>query len=77
VLALALELFGVEPRAWLLGIRGYEFNEFEEALSPAARVNLAGALGFVTETLRTGIFRETPAVAPRGPATVATSKGEI
>ncbi len=38
VLALSRDLFGAEPEAWLLGIRGYEFDDFGEGLSaPGAR----------------------------------------
>lgn len=46
VLSLAGEAFGATPRAYLLGIRGYEFNEFREELSPGARDNLTAALVF-------------------------------
>ena len=41
VLALSRDLFQAEPEAWLLGIRGYEFDEFGERLSDRARANLA------------------------------------
>jgi len=46
VLALARSLFGAEVRGWTLGIRGYEFNEFGEQLSPGAEQNLGLALAF-------------------------------
>lgn len=52
VLALASELFGARPRGYLLGIRGYEFNEFRESLSPRAGANLAAALAFIEPVLR-------------------------
>jgi Ni,Fe-hydrogenase maturation factor len=51
VLALARELFAAEPEAWLLGIRGYEFDEFRESLSKRARVNLEQALSRLVSTL--------------------------
>lgn len=44
VLALARDLFEAEPEAWILGIRGYEFDEFREQLSLAAQSNLDRAV---------------------------------
>ncbi len=52
VLALAEELFGARTAGYLLGIRGYEFNEFGERLSGGARANLAAALAFFEPVLR-------------------------
>ena len=54
VLALSRDLFGAEPEAWLLGIRGYDFDEFGEWLSPRARENLDAAVGFVREACAAG-----------------------
>ncbi len=54
VLALAARLFGARTKGYVLGIRGYEFNEFGERLSDKARANLAAAASFVEETLRNG-----------------------
>lgn len=51
LLALGRDLFGAEPEAWLMGIRGYEFDQFGEGLSPRARANLALALDFAREAL--------------------------
>ncbi len=59
VLALAGELFGARTRGFVLGIRGYVFNEYEEALSDEARGNLAAAVRFIERVLRTGAFEET------------------
>lgn len=47
VLMLAKTLFGREPKAYILGIRGYDFNEFGEGLSDKAASNLAEAAEFV------------------------------
>ena len=58
VLALARDLFGAEPEGFLLGIRGYEFNEFGERLSEKARENLVAAIEFLTEALRDGRIEE-------------------
>jgi len=58
VLALAKELFRAEPRAYILGIRGYEFNAFGEALSEKARANLAAAVEYVRSAVREGMFRD-------------------
>jgi len=52
VLALAEDLFGARPRAYLLGIRGYEFEELEEELSRPARANLEQALLFFQSWIR-------------------------
>ncbi len=51
LLALARETFDAETRAYLLAIRGYEFDAFGEELSPRARDNLAAALEFLTPRL--------------------------
>lgn len=53
VLYLAQTLFKAETRGFLLGIRGYEFNEFEERLSSRARENLDAAAAFLEQRLRT------------------------
>lgn len=58
LLALTRELFDAEPEAWLLGIRGYAFDDFAEGLSPGARENLARALGFVRSAIEAGELRE-------------------
>jgi hydrogenase maturation protease len=63
VLALARELFGSEPEAYVIGIRGYEFNEFGERLSPQARANLADAVAHVESCIRRRDFQE---VRPEG-----------
>ena len=47
VLALSRDLFGAEPEAWLMGIRGYRFDEFGEELSPGAQRNLLAAIDFL------------------------------
>jgi hydrogenase maturation protease len=47
VLALSRDLFHAEPEAWLLGIRGYEFDDFGEGLSDGARANLEQAVTFL------------------------------
>lgn len=46
LLALGRDLFGAAPEAWLMGIRGYDFDQFGEGLSPGARANLALAVEF-------------------------------
>lgn len=61
LLALARDLFGAEPEAWLLGIRGYEFDEFGESLSERARGNLASAITYLEDALQSNDIRETGA----------------
>jgi hydrogenase maturation protease len=51
VLALAAELYEAWPPAWLLAIRGYEW-EPNEPPAAAARANLAAAREFLREWLR-------------------------
>lgn len=52
VLALAATLFDGTPEAYVLGIRGYAFNEFGEGLSGKASANLAAAAAFIDCVLR-------------------------
>jgi hydrogenase maturation protease len=51
VLALAAELYDKRPPAWLLAIRGYEW-EPNAAPTPAAQANLTAARGFLQAWLR-------------------------
>lgn len=51
VLYLSRVLFGCGASAALLGIRGYQFDEFSETLSPRAMDNLEAALAFVVNRL--------------------------
>lgn len=48
VLALARDLFGAEPDAYLLAIRGTRFGRLESGLSPGARAALNAAVRFLT-----------------------------
>ena len=56
LMAVARDMFGARTAGYTLGIRGYDFNEFGESLSPAARQNLACAQRFLLRTLRTRNF---------------------
>jgi len=58
LLALAGDLFGVRTRGYILGIRGYEFDDFGEGLSAGARRNLESALRFIERCLGKGTFDE-------------------
>jgi hydrogenase maturation protease len=51
ILAIASQYYGASPQAFVLAIRGYEF-EFIEALTPGAGENLRAALAMLTERLR-------------------------
>jgi len=68
VLALARDLFGAAPETWLMGIRGYEFNEFGEGLSDRATANLAAALAWAKDALTTRAIAAVRASAAPGPA---------
>jgi hydrogenase maturation protease len=60
VLALARDLFDAEPEAWILGIRGYEFDEFEERLSNGAQRNLDAAVSAVEVAMQSDELRTIP-----------------
>ncbi len=51
LMAMAEDLMGSKAEAFMLGIRGYEFNEYEERLSEDATRNLNEALLFIKEAL--------------------------
>lgn len=51
ILAIARNYFGRSPKAFLLAIRGYEF-EFKEELTVGARDNLRVALAMLTDRLQ-------------------------
>lgn len=59
VLAIACQCYGRSPQAFMLAIRGYEF-EFIEALTPGAEDNLRDALAMLTERIR---LLQTPALS--------------
>ena len=52
ILAIARQCYGVAPQAFLLAIRGYEF-EFIEALTLDAKDNLDAALDMLVDRIRT------------------------
>ena len=58
VISLAQTLFGAATQAYILGIRGYDFNEFGEKLSDLAVKNLAAAVDFVSTVIRERNFEE-------------------
>jgi len=52
LLGMVEELFGKQPEAWVLAIRGYDFNEFGERLSAKAGQNLEAAVEFLKKRLQ-------------------------
>ena len=58
VYGLAQELFNAKTAAYVLGIRGYEFNEFGLKLSEKAQGNLDKATRFIETALKKGNFEE-------------------
>ncbi|OGX53738.1 MAG: hypothetical protein A2267_05685 [Omnitrophica WOR_2 bacterium RIFOXYA12_FULL_38_10] len=58
VLGLAHELFKTKTQGYILGIRGYDFNEFGQYLSEKAKNNLNDAVIFLEQTLTTNNFKE-------------------
>ena len=53
ILGLAHHLFQAKTEGYMLGIRGYTFDDFGEELSPGARENLAAATEFFQATFQT------------------------
>lgn len=58
VYGLAQELFNAKTKAYILGIRGYKFNEFGLMLSEKAKDNLEKAIKFIEAALNRGNFDE-------------------
>ena len=52
ILGLARDLFNATTVGYILGIRGYDFDDFGEGLSPRARGNLAAAVAFLESALQ-------------------------
>jgi len=64
LLALANSLFPGERRAYLLGIRGYDFSAFTLELTERGRANLAAATEFLVTALQTGDLDAAAATLP-------------
>jgi Ni,Fe-hydrogenase maturation factor len=64
LLALAQDMFGSRAEGYVLGVRGYEFDDYGESLSPGARQNLEAAVDFLEALLCRRNFAE---VASRMP----------
>jgi hydrogenase maturation protease len=56
VLALAETLYGARPKAFVLGISGYEYGEVKEGLSEKATANLAEAEAYFLDWLAGELF---------------------
>ena len=54
LLGLSKRLFGAKTRGFVLGIRGYEFDEFGAPISKRAQENLDAAIAFLEPRLRAG-----------------------
>ncbi len=52
LMAMAEDLLSSRAEAYMLGIRGYEFNEFGEGISSKAMENLEEALAFIKQALK-------------------------
>jgi len=52
LMALAINLFQAKTKGYVLGIRGYEFDEFKESLTPQAKENLQKAIQFIMPVLK-------------------------
>ncbi len=58
VLGLSRHLFQAQTRGFVLAIRGYEFDDFGERISPLAQLNLQAAVDFLERVLSTGNLAE-------------------
>lgn len=58
LLALSQSCFGTHVPGWLLAVRGHDFDDFGEALSPRARANLQAATEFLVSALAARTFHE-------------------
>jgi len=58
LMAMAEDLLSSKAEAYMLGIRGYEFNEFGEGISSDAEKNLHEALAFLKQALVDRNFAE-------------------
>ena len=84
LLAVAYELFGFNGRAYLLGVRGREFNQYEERLSNEAKSNLAETLQRLSQALENDDLDDITTAGPiddsaaacNGGATCKTQKNE-
>jgi hydrogenase maturation protease len=65
VMGIASDLFGAKTLGFIIGIRGYEFNEFGQRLSPRAQKNLEAARQFLKEVLSSGSCEQLCAYAQR------------
>jgi hydrogenase maturation protease len=72
LLALTRDLFHRQPEAWLVGIRGYEFDELRESLSSRARENLSATAMYMAWALRSGELTQVP---PAEPSTLSDEVG--
>lgn len=58
LLALARDLFDSDSPGYTIGIRGYEFDDFGEQLTPQAEANLAAAVQFLIGILQQGALKD-------------------
>lgn len=58
LLGLAQRLFKTTIQGYVLGIRGYEFDDFGENISPKAKKNLEAAIEFIKERIKNRDFSE-------------------
>ena len=67
VVHLAVKCFGCRPRAYVLEVRGYDFEGFGEGLSARAAENLGAAAAFLAERLQHGDFEAAAATGGAAP----------
>jgi hydrogenase maturation protease len=60
ILGLAYDMFEAKTRGYVMGIRGYEFDQFGERLSDGAQNNLLDAIDFLVDRLERRDFSPLP-----------------
>jgi len=75
VVAMVENLFNSSTTGYVVGIRGYEFNEFAERLSEPARANLAATVEFLTDLLVSADPAEIRKALDKRSAAAAPAKG--
>jgi len=76
VLSFAADAFGWDGRAYLLGVRGHEFNAFEERLSGRARADMARLLPTLRAALESGDLDAMTTAGPLSDSATACNGGD-
>ena len=76
VMGMVDQLFNGATTGYVLGRRGYEFNQFAERLSERAQANLAAAVEFLRQALQAGDVGRIQAELDKQSSVAAAAKGD-